>query len=134
MDNESGLVRRIAIVAAVLGTVAALYGLVTVGPWAAISSATGTAVGTLNVAVLARIITQLFDRRAEAVQMRAGIFLILKTALLFGLVGLIVTRPFILGGWFTVGITMSVFGVIFGGLWGSPPSSGGPTDSDQGTH
>ena len=134
MDSESGLVRRIAIVAAVLGAVAALYGLATVGPWAALSSAAGTVVGTLNVAVLAKIITQLFDHRADAVRLRAGVFLVLKTALLFGLVGLIVTRPFILGGWFTVGITMSVFGVIFGGLWGSAPTSGGPNDSDKGTH
>lgn len=134
MTSDDGLVRRVALWSAVVGALTALYALVAGGPWAALSSAAGTLVGVINVAALARIITQIFYHRDDAARVRAAVFLVFKTGALVALVWLIVSRREILNGWFTIGFTASVIATTLGGLWGSPPSGGAPTDPDEGSH
>lgn len=134
--TESLTVRRIAILAALLGAVAALVMNVTGGRDAALSSAVGTFVGVANLWVLQTLVTRIFNGTAEAPTKKgvATALLALKTVTLFVVVWLILRVSWIRGGSFMVGITAAVTAILAGGLWGALDAPGSSHDSDKGKH
>ncbi|MBL8605319.1 MAG: hypothetical protein JNK72_25535 [Myxococcales bacterium] len=82
----------------------------------ALSSVLGTAVGVGNLWVLAKLLTQIVDRRADKSRGRATVLLVLKTVVLFVLVGLLVNSGRLLNGPFVAGITACVLALPVGAL------------------
>lgn len=114
---ERQIVRRIALVAAVLGGACALWNLVYGGALAALSSALGTLIGMGNLWAIAALVTRLLSQDTN--KTRAGMLLVAKAAGLFLLAGLIVSRPWVHGGSFMAGFTAVVIAIGVGGLWGA---------------
>lgn len=130
MDAEMILVRRIALVAVVLGALATVFALVTAGGIPGLSVALGTAVGMANLWALAELLGRIFKPGSDTSKARASALLVAKMVLLYAVVGVILTRPWVSAGWFMVGITACVIAIVAAGLWPSPPS--GPNDPDKG--
>lgn len=132
---DRDLARRIGLVALALGLGSAVFMERQVGRWGAVSSLIGTAVGLLNLWVLARMVTRLLDPKVAAGKGAAMALLLLKTATLFLGVGLLISRSWVHGGSFMAGITAVVVAIAGGGLWDSvspkPPADAPVSDSSD---
>lgn len=129
---DSALARRIGTVALVAGLVSAVVMGRQFGSHGALSSVIGTAVGLLNLWVLARVVTRLLDPKVAAGKGVAMALLLAKTAALFLGVGLLISRSWVHGGSFMAGITAVVVAIAGGGLWDSvSPTAATDTDSDS---
>ncbi|TAK19673.1 MAG: hypothetical protein EPO40_34235 [Myxococcaceae bacterium] len=133
---DGDLARRIGLVALAAGLVSAVVMERQFGPTGAYSSVIGTAVGLLNLWVLARVVTRLIDPKVSAGKGAAMALLLAKTAALFLGVGLLISRSWVHGGSFMAGITAVVVAIAGGGLWDavSPKAETGSdsSDSDEG--
>jgi peptidoglycan biosynthesis protein MviN/MurJ (putative lipid II flippase) len=117
-DGPDGdLARRIGVVALAVGLASAVLMERHFGTKGAVSSVVGTAVGLLNLWVLARVVTRLLDPKIHAGKGVAMALLLAKTAALFLGVGLLISRSWVHGGSFMAGITAVVVAIAGGGLW-----------------
>lgn len=139
VESDGELARRVGIVAAVVGMASAVWMERAFGPTGAVSSVVGTAVGLLNLWVLARLVSRLLDPRVEAGKGTAMALLLAKTAALFVGVGLLISRAWVHSGSFMAGITAVVVAIAGGALWDAvspkPVAPAEPTsdpDSDEG--
>lgn len=133
---DGDLARRIGLVALVAGLASAVFMEREFGAKGALSSVVGTAVGLLNLWVLARVVTRLIDPKVSAGKGTAMVLLLAKTAALFLGVGVLISRSWVHGGSFMAGITAVVVAIAGGGLWDavSPKADTAPdsSDSDEG--
>ena len=132
MDTEMILVRRVALVATVLGAAAALYAVVTAGVVPAFSVVFGTAVGVGNFWAFAWLLRRVVTVGADTDTFRAGMLLVLKMVLLFGFVWVIWSLSWVSPVWFMVGVSCCVLSLLVSGIWPAPPSSSTPDDTDKG--
>lgn len=132
MRAERQLVRRVATVAAVLGA-ACVAGLgFAYGGTSALSAAMGLLVGLGNLWALAELVGHLLGKTSQGNKTRAAILLVLKTTVLFAVVGVILSRPWIQGGSFMAGLTVVALSIAVGGLWGvSSPEAGDDDDAGK---
>ncbi|MDB4927746.1 MAG: hypothetical protein JWM10_230 [Myxococcaceae bacterium] len=133
---DGDLARRIGLVALAAGLASAVVMERQFGATGALSSVIGTAVGLLNLWVLARVVTRLLDPNVHAGKGAAMALLLAKTAALFLGVGLLISRSWVHGGSFMAGITAVVVAIAGGGLWDAvsakPAEDSVPPDSDEG--
>lgn len=133
---DGALARRIGVVALVAGLVSAVVMERQFGATGAASSLIGTAVGLLNLWVLARVVTRLIDPNVAAGKGVAMALLLAKTAALFLGVGLLISRSWVHGGSFMAGITAVVVAIAGGGLWDAvsvkPATDSDSSDSSEG--
>jgi hypothetical protein len=133
---DGDLARRIGLVALAAGLASAFIMERQFGAAGAVSSAVGTAVGLLNLWVLARVVTRLLDPKVHAGKGAAMALLLAKTAALFLGVGLLISRSWVHGGSFMAGITAVVVAIAGGGLWDAvsakPAEDSESPDSDEG--
>lgn|GEM_PF-1451130 len=133
---DGALARRIGLVALAAGLVSAVAMEHQFGAKGALSSVVGTAVGLLNLYVLARVVTRLIDPKVAAGKGAAMALLLAKTAALFLGVGLLISRSWVHGGSFMAGITAVVVAIAGGGLWDAvspkPAEDSVSSDSDEG--
>ena len=132
-ESDSGLARRVGIVAVIAGLVSAYLMGRQFGVMGGASSAIGTVVGLLNLWVLARLVTRLLDPKVDAGKGTAMVLLLAKTAALFLGVGLLLRQSWVHGGSFMAGITAVVVAIAGGGLWDAvSPKPETDSDSDEG--
>lgn len=128
MRAERSLVRRVAIVAAALGALCAVGMGLGYGGLSALSVLLGVAIGLGNLWALAELVGWLLDRKPGGQKARAAILMVVKTAALFALVGVLLSRPWVRGGSFMAGLTVVAVSIALGGLWGSSDSEEGSGD------
>ena len=133
---DGALARRIGTVAVLAGLGSAVVMERQFGAHGAVSSVIGTAVGLLNLWVLARVVTRLLDPKVTAGKGAAMALLLAKTAALFLGVGLLISRSWVHGGSFMAGITAVVVAIAGGGLWDAvsvtPNTDSDSSDSSEG--
>lgn len=129
--DDDGFVRRSLVATAAIGALSALVMGYRGGVAAAASTALGALVGATNFWALARLITKLIDRNADATRGRAAVLLVGKALALLAGSAWLISRPWMEFGGFLVGFTSMIAGITVGALWGGPsaPRDGG---ADQG--
>ncbi len=129
MSTETVIVRRIAIAAGALGAVTALGAWMLGGPMAALGSAIGTALGTVNLWALAQLVIRLLDSKSSSEAKGPAVVMYIAKALGFFIVaGFLVSRPWMHHEGFMAGFTAVVFAIAIGDLWGgsdTPPTDDG---------
>lgn len=131
----SKLLRRIALLSAVLGGGCALALALLFGLHSGLSSLVGTALGVINLWVLARLVTRLLDgRRSTGRRGRAAVLLGAKAIALVTLVGVLVVNGWVKGGALMAGFSMVALSMVLGGLWQGTEDDTSTAPDDLSTH
>jgi hypothetical protein len=129
MPTANRLVRRVAVISAVLGAISAVALAAFFGLASGFSSAVGTVLGVLNLWALARLVAgMLNDTNADGRRARAAILLGAKSLALVTVVGVLVVKGWVHGGALMAGLTVVALSIV---LAGALPS-GGAGDGDDG--
>jgi hypothetical protein len=113
MSSANRLVQRVATSSAVLGAAASIALGVMYGPRSALSSAVGSALGVLNLWVLARLVSLILDENvAPRRRTRAAILLGAKALALITAVGFLIIGEWVRGGSLMAGLSVVAVSIV----------------------